>query len=291
MTLSRRRFLTISAACAALPSTAKAHNWHGYAFGAEISMTIRGNEAQATVALQRARKLITEVEQLFSLYDPASDLNKLNAAGALQQPDARFLELMQAADNAYALSDGLFDPTVQPLWQALAEGRDPTDATALIGWHKLRFDADQITLAPSQALTFNGVAQGYATDLVANAFAALGLKDTLVNIGEYRGAGGPWTLGISDPIYGNMGNRRLTTGAIATSSPSATLLSEQGHILHSQAKPKWSTVSVEAATATLADSLSTAMVLAPRDQIEAMKEQSDIKRVTLIGFDGDLITI
>jgi thiamine biosynthesis lipoprotein len=83
----------------------------------------------------------------------------------------------------------------------------------------------------------------------------------------------------------------LTTGAIATSSPSATLLSEQGHILHSQAKPKWSTVSVEAATATLADSLSTAMVLAPRDQIEAMKEQSDIIRITLIGFDGDLITI
>ncbi len=291
MTLSRRRFLTISAACAALPSTAKAHSWHGHAFGAEISMTIRGDEAQATVALKRARHLITEVEQLFSLYNPASDLRKLNTTGVLLRPDGRFLEMMQASTVAHALSDGLFDPTVQPLWQALAEGRDPTDANALMGWHKLRFDTEQITLAPSQALTFNGIAQGYATDLVADAFEAMGLKDTLVNMGEYRGTGGPWTLGISDPIHGNLGNRRLTTGAIATSSPSATLLSQQGHILHSQAKPKWSTVSVEAATATLADSLSTAMVLAPRDQIEAMKEQSDIIRITLIGFDGDLMTI
>ncbi len=291
MTLSRRRFLTISAACAALPRAAIAHSWQGHAFGAEISMTIRGDKAQATKALSEARKLISDVEKLFSLYDASSELRLLNRTGSLYRPNARFLELMQAADSAHSLSDGLFDPTVQPLWEALATGKDPAIATPLIGWDKLQFSAEQITLAPSQALTFNGIAQGYATDLVTAAFTALGLTDTLVNIGEFRSTGGPWTLGISDPTYGILGNRRLTTGAIATSSPTATPLGKNGHILHNHAKPEWSTVSVEAATATLADSLSTAMVLAPRDQVEAIKAQSDIPRVTLIGFDGDLITL
>lgn len=80
-------------------------------------------------------------------------------------------------------------------------------------------------------------------------------------------------------------------GAIATSSPAATPLGDQGHILHASARPHWSTVSVEASSATLADSLSTAMVLAPRDQIREIKKQADITRVTLVDFDGNLMTL
>lgn len=291
MTLSRRRFLTISAAFAGLPALAHAHNWQGHAFGAEVSLTIHGPEDQSTAALQEARGLIEQVQRLFSLYDHSSSISLLNRTGKLLKPDPRFIALIRAADKAYDLTEGLFDPTVQPLWNALAQGRNTSEGIGTVDWKKLRFDADKISLARSQAITLNGIAQGYATDLVTDALYELGLTNALVNIGEYRGMGGPWHLGLSDPVHGPMGNRTLTSGAIATSSPAATQIGGGGHILHPRATPQWSTVSVEATSATLADSLSTAMVLAPRDQIEAIKATSDITRVTLVSFEDDLISL
>ncbi|MEP1768863.1 MAG: FAD:protein FMN transferase [Sulfitobacter sp.] len=289
MTLTRRRFLTVSAAFAGLPAAAQAHSWRGFAFGAEVSLTIRGPKDRATAALTQARDIITQIEVLFSLYDPHSDLSRLNAAGRLTAPDPRFHSLMQACDQAFAVTDGLFDPTVQPLWQDTQQGILPHAAAANVGWQKLRFDAHRILLGPSQQLTFNGIAQGYATDLVSNALQAHGLRNVLVNIGEYRGIGGPWTLGLTDPTFGRLGHRTLGDGAIATSSPKHSATT--AHILHPTARPLWSTVSVEAPSATLADSLSTAMVLAPRDQVAAIVAQTDVSRVTLISPDGDLITL
>lgn len=291
MTHSRRRFLTITAAFAAMPRGARAHSWQGHAFGADVSLTISGPKDQAEDAMSQARALITKVEGLFSLYDSRSTLSTLNSAGKLARPDTRFLDLMRAADRAVRLTDGLFDPTVQPLWAALAGGHDPVDAMAVVGWDKVAFSTDQITLGTGQALTFNGIAQGYATDLIADMLQTRGFTDALVNIGEYRSLGGTWTLGLSDPSHGVLGNRTLSGGAIATSSPAATPLGNRGHILHPSALPRWSTVSVEAPRATLADALSTALVLAPLEQIRAIKDQTDITRVTLVDFDGDLTTL
>lgn len=289
MKFTRRRFLTIAAACAAFP--AHASSWQGRAFGADISIIIRGPRELAEPALLQARKTLREVEHLFSLYNSNSHLTRLNSDGSLTVPNTRFLALMQEADEAYQLTKGLFDPTVQPLWKALAEGREPTQALEAIGWDRVRFDPESITLGQDQALTFNGIAQGYATDLVTDALARFGLDNTLVNIGEYRSNGGPWTIGISDPQHGHLGTRALRGGAIATSSPSALSLGAQAHILHPTARPQWSTVSVEADTATQADSLSTALVLASRGEVEAIRQRAGLRRVTLVGFDGDLTTL
>ncbi|TDT77384.1 thiamine biosynthesis lipoprotein [Litoreibacter halocynthiae] len=289
MKLTRRRFLTISASFAAFP--AHANSWQGRAFGADVSITINGPSDLAKPALAEARRTIREIEQLFSLYDPASSLSRLNNSGALVDPGRRFLALMRASDDAYRITGGLFDPTVQPLWHALAEGRDLTAAQVAIGWERVSFDTDRITLDAGQSLTFNGIAQGFATDLVVDALTRSGLTNTLVNIGEYRGVGGPWSIGLSDPDHGYFGSRALSTGAVATSSPSALSLGSQAHILHPTARPQWSTVSVEAETATMADALSTALVLAPRNMVGSIARAAGLRRVTLVTFDGDLTTI
>ncbi len=83
----------------------------------------------------------------------------------------------------------------------------------------------------------------------------------------------------------------LRNGAIATSSPGAMSLGDQAHILHPKSQPRWSTVSVEAQTASLADGLSTAMVLATRDQIAAWRRLAGLHRVTVVDFDGNLSTL
>ncbi|GLO72839.1 FAD:protein FMN transferase [Phaeobacter inhibens] len=235
--------------------------------------------------------MLRDIERLFSLFDPNSALSHLNRNGLLLAPDPQFLALMRSADWAYQLTGGLFDPSVQQLWQGIAQNHNPTAYFDTVGWERVKFDAQQVALDVGQALTFNGIAQGYATDQVSAILIAHGFSDVLVNIGEHRGIGGSWRLGIQDPKHGLLGSRILNNGAIATSSPQGTPLGKEGHIVHAKARPRWSTVSVEAPTATLADSLSTAMVMAPREQIEEIKREGDVTRVTLVDFDGDLITL
>ncbi|WP_299418647.1 FAD:protein FMN transferase [uncultured Shimia sp.] len=290
MTLTRRRFLAIAAAFAGSPALAQRHSWQGFALGAEVSITLTGPVQLAEPILERAKRLIKDVEAAFSLYDPASALTRLNQAKQLQ-PSQRFHTLMTLADAAFQVTDGLFDPTVQPLWQALADGGATDKALESIGWERVEFTPDHIALQSDQALTFNGIAQGFATDLVAEMLDANGFDAALINIGEYRSTGGTWRLGIKDAQHGLLGQRSLTRGAIATSDTGTSPLRERGHILHPTARPQWSSVSVEADTAAWADALSTALTLAPLDQVRAIKAAAHLRRVTLVSFDGELTTL
>ncbi|WP_415918854.1 FAD:protein FMN transferase [Tateyamaria sp. SN6-1] len=288
--IGRRRFLAIAASFAATPARAQRHAWTGHAFGAAASIELHGPADAAAAALAKARAAIVDVEGLFSLYDPASALVELNATGTLRAPPP-FETLMRLADTAHQLTGGLFDPSVQPLWRALVEGGDASAARALVGWNRVRMHGGQITLDPGQALTFNGIAQGFATDLVADILSDHGFEHTLVNIGEYRGTGGPWRLGVVDPVHGLLAMRTVAAGAIATSSPLATPVGPHGHIIHHAERPRWSTVSVEADSAALADALSTGLVLADLEVVRHVRQANAVRRITLIDPSGDLITV
>jgi len=294
--IGRRRFLAVSAAAVAGGPARAAPaplRWRGRALGAEAAITLNAPEAQARPALKAALARLREAEGLFSLFDPASALSRLNAAGRLDAPAAPMLRLFARIDALHAVTGGLFDPTVQPLWRALAEGRDPAPAAALIGWERVRHGPEGIRLAPGQALTLNGIAQGFATDAVAAALRAHGLGDLLVNIGEFAGTGGPWRVGIEDPKIGPVTGRWLTEGAIATSSPAALSLGARSHILHpAGGAPRWSTVSVEAEDATLADGLSTALCLADRPAIAALHARlPGFRRGALVSPEGEVSTL
>ncbi|MGQ7845189.1 FAD:protein FMN transferase [Granulosicoccus sp. 3-233] len=296
MKISRRRFLSITATFpATFAVAAETHRWHGRAFGSEVSLRIRGPERAANEAISEARLLIRQAEKLFSLYDPESALVQLNQNGVLR-PSAHFLRLMRSADLAYRLSDGLFDPSVQPLWDNAVQGRDPAEVSHLVGWEKVRFNAARVALAPGQALTFNGIAQGFATDLVSERLQVLGFTQSLVNIGEYRGTGGPWTLGLSNPSHGMVDTHTFKDSAVATSSPLATPIGDHGHIFlptgqASDDRRPWSTVSVEAETATLADALSTGLVWADMRLVEKVRQFPAVRRVTLVDEYGDLLNL
>ena len=290
MRVGRRRFLAIAASFAVVPAAVRAEVWRGRAFGADVSIELDGPAAVTGPALAEAQALIAEVEGLFSLYDPGSELSRLNADGARTVP-ALFEALMRIADAAHDLTGGLFDPTVQPLWHALAHGGDVDAARAQVGWGRVQMRGNRVQLGDGQALTFNGIAQGFATDLVSDLLRARGFARTLVNIGEYRAAGGPWRLGLADPVHGLLATRTINTMAVATSSPMATPVGPNGHIVHAGHVPRWSTVSVEAETAAMADALSTGLVLADLERIQAVRAAKSVHRITLVDPQGDLITL
>lgn len=291
--MKRRRFITLAAAFACAPGLAQANTWSGQALGADVSVTVEGPPDLARRALADVPRLLNSVEAAFSLYHPSSELSRLNMMGRLRNPKVLMRTLMMRADDAHTVSDGLFDPSVQPVWDAIARGRDVDIARQAVGWDRVHWSDRMIELQSGQALTFNGIAQGFATDMMRHVLSRHGVTTALINIGEHAALGGPFTIGLDDPVHGHLGTRQLRDMAIATSSPGALLLDAGNpHILGPRGEtPLWSTVSIEAASATMADALSTAAVFMERDRLERLKIQAGLHRITVVDADGDIQTV
>lgn len=278
---TRRRFLMIAAAAMATGTAARAaapYVWQGSALGARA--TIRLTHPQAAEITARAAAEIERLEQVFSLYRADTALARLNAQSRLEAPPFELLECLSLSGSVHHATGGLFDPTVQRLWQAHAEaataGRGLTaserqTALALTGWEGVSLNDSAITLRPQMALTLNGIAQGYIADRVAALLTAEGLTDILIDTGELRALGGQpqggdWPVTLA-PEGRKLG---LANRALATSAPLGTVFDaagKVGHILNpatgEPAPAVWQAVSVSAPSAGLADALSTAACLMP----------------------------
>lgn len=288
--MNRRRLLTIMAAAMVPLRPATASEWQGIVFGAQARVVLGGPAGNARAALAALPPLLGALEAEFSLYRPSS-LTALNRDGRLD-PSPAFRALLSVADAVHAATGGAFDPTVQPVWSALSRGEDPDLAAAAVGWGRVGLGST-VTLAPGQALTLNGIAQGFATDAALRLLADHGFIRAMVDLGEAAALGGPFRLALEDPEFGSLGTCSLADTAIATSSPRATLVGGRPHILHPGGRrPLWSTVSVEARTATLADALSTAAVFLTPDELRLARARlPGVGRIVVVDDRGDLSTI
>jgi thiamine biosynthesis lipoprotein len=287
---TRRRFLAISAAAFALPTTlplaAQAqplYTWSGIALGAGATIRLAHPDAEGITA--RAAAEIARLEDIFSLYRSNSALSQLNRDSKLAAPPFELLECLSLAGAVHHATQGQFDPTVQSLWAAYAEaaaqgGRPDAKtldaARARTGWGGVSLDAGAITLRPGMQLTLNGIAQGYIADRVAALLASEGLTDILIDTGEFRALGGKPQGGGWPVTLAQGGRVALKARALATSAPLGTQFDAAGtlgHILDPRtgqpAIARWRAISVSANSAALADGLSTAACLMQSvDQIE-----------------------
>ena len=286
--LSRRRFLSISAASVAVPSGAfaapQAH-WQGSALGAPASMRFAGltqDEAAPVIAAVEAE--VRRLELIFSLYRPESEISRLNADGRLLRPSAELLDVLALSRSLFLASEGAFDPTIQPLWAAVAARADAAtlaEARRRVGFEKLQFDTDAVHFGSSVpgALTLNGIAQGAVSDRIAGLLADMGLRNVLVDCGEVVALGGrsaaeAWKVGVQSPDGQLMHRVRLSDRALATSAPSSLVLDTSSglqHILQPDGgAAARQLVSISSRSAALADGLSTAACLVPVQMAEAM---------------------
>ena len=293
--ISRRRFIALAASAACVPGAGQARSrWSGIALGAEAQITLTGPRDIVQPMLDRALQEIDRLEDIFSLYRPRSELVRLNTAGSSRHVSVEMRALLEDCDRLHRLTGGMFDPTVQPLWLAHARGGDLAAAQMAVVWHRVRRDPDGSMLGRGQALTLNGIAQGFVTDRISDLLRAEGFASQLVSIGEAKGDGGPWTVAVQDPVQGEVARRTLRNSAIATSSTGTLSLGATSHILAPTGNdaPRWSTVSVEADSATVADGLSTALCLATTAEAkEIAAALPELRRITLVDGEGDLITL
>ncbi|AUJ65876.1 hypothetical protein B9057_15850 (plasmid) [Aestuarium zhoushanense] len=266
--ISRRRFLAISAA-ACLPTTGRAMpvaEWRGVALGAQTKLALAGvDTASAAPVFAAVSAELERIEALFSLYRSDSALVRLNAQGRLANPAPEMLELLATAMSIHHATDGVFDPAVQPIFAAIAEWRS---APTVQPFSELRYDPENITMPDGMAITLNGIAQGYATDCIKALLIDQGLTNVVADMGEVAVWGGG-AFGAGWPVTLPDGStRNLTTGAVATSRLTGTMVNGQGHILRRDGQfseaPDFATV--VASSATLADGWSTALAVSSPEE-------------------------
>lgn len=288
--MHRRRFLAVTAAAplawpagAATPAT-----WSGRAMGAAARVVLHGAEPyQARRVFARIEAVLSRVETHFSLHRNSA-LTRLNRDGRLAYPAPDVLALFALAARVHRATGGVFDPSIQPLWLATATGGDVEAARRLTGWRHVRFDAEEVALAPGQALTFNGIAQGAAADRVADLLRAEGFRDVLIDMGEVmalgRNDGRGWQAAVAAPDGRELARVALADRALATSSPMGTRIGRNApHILHPDGRPAiWNTVSVTAPEAATADALSTAFCLMTKAEIARALEHFEDAKIAAI---------
>lgn len=291
-TITRRRFLAITAAAIAIfPGVASAHvaRWTGYALGGPVSMKLVGmsdSEAAPIFALIEAE--LSRLEGIFSLYRDDSELSRLNKNKVLNAPSPELLQLLSLCDALHNASAGAFDPSIQPLWTALALQKSPervAAARALVGWDQLSFGTSSVRLNRGGSLTLNGVAQGAITDRIGDLLRSQGLRNVLLDMGEVaamgNGPSGPWSIGVALPD-GRLVHRLTTSDrAVATSAPVAMGYgADQRHIISpSGHAARQKLVCVSAAEAAIADGLSTAACIMSPKQVDVMMHRFPSARV------------
>lgn len=318
--MNRRKFISASLGLGALAATARLgalaeprltpHTLTGRALGTTVSLLVlHENAAQARRALEDAMAEVQAVDALMSLYRSDSQVAILNRTGELREPDARVLEILRYCQDLSARTQGGFDITVQPLWDAYTEAQQrgtlPSpevlrDRRWRVDWRQLDVSQQAVRLrGRGMAITLNGVAQGYASDRALAAVRRHGIEHALIDAGEFDALGGkenkaPWVLGIRHPRDANALAARLAldTRALATSGDYETFFTpdfRHNHIFDpatGDSPTELASASVLAPTATQADGLSTAFMVLGAARSLAMAAALPGVDALLIGKDG-----
>ena len=173
-----------------------------------------------------------------STYIKTSYISKWNVGTASKDAPNYFSAVVKRGLEIHGETDGAFDMTIAPLfslWKMDDEGFLPDSVQIdsvlqFVGSDKISLDADGNVIRNDERvqLDVNGIAQGYAVDVLADLLERYRATDYLVEIGgeiRVRGqksANSPWRLAIDSPDSAESERElaiqfSLTDNALATS--------------------------------------------------------------------------
>jgi thiamine biosynthesis lipoprotein len=179
---------------------------------------------------------LNELEAIYSRYLTDSLLSDINLHAGTSKRfklTEEFWTLLQYANTAYAVSDGLFDITsgvLRQVWDF--KNRQTPDiakiksALTLVDWPKIVLDKNNFCLPMTgMELDLGGIVKEYAADLVVKVLRQKGLQHGLVDLGGDIAILGPhpdnspWQVAISNPCAPNkaIATIPLMAGGLASS--------------------------------------------------------------------------
>ena len=321
MLLARRQWLRVGLGLGATllagrvgASKGSALQWRERALlGFGTTLWLRAAHAdvrRVEIGLDAAVQAIRHVERQMSLFDQSSALCQLNRDGRLRAADPDLLRVLRLARRVAVNSEGAFDVTMQPLWQAwesarrtgaLATAGELRAARRQVDWRGLLLDGTGVSLQlPGMAVSLNGIAQGYAADLARSRLQANGIEHALLDTGEWSAWGqgpesAPWRLAVAESVTPHQfpADLQLVNDgrAVATSSDRNCVFSadrRHHHIIDPRtgySPTVWSSVTVLAHSCALADALTKVLFMAtlPQAMLQAQRWGVDVLLIDKTG--------
>jgi FAD:protein FMN transferase len=195
--------------------------------------------AQKKEASDLIQKTFDEVDQICNAWNPQSELSKLNQMKAHVKVKLSPLlhRLLEETETIVHLSQGRFDPTIEPLQQlwkkkllnnSIPSNAEITAIAPFIGWPNIHFKNGEFYKEHDLTmLDLGGIAKGLCIDLLSERLHTLHYEQLYVEWGgEIRTMGHhpdnrPWTvyisrLGDNNPAHA-IATLTLTNQGVATS--------------------------------------------------------------------------
>ncbi|MDD4873634.1 MAG: FAD:protein FMN transferase [Dehalococcoidales bacterium] len=241
---------------------------------------------------------ISRLSDIFSRFDPASELYSLNSSGQLIGASKEMLDVMRKSMEYSEMTSGLFDVTTLPLLELNRESfnkyntppgsSDIAEVKMLVDYKNINISGNNITLAKNGALiTLDSIAVGYIVDKAAGLLSQGNMNNVLINGGGEiypvgtRQDGQLWRIGIANPRDDSSYFGIIDSGdwAISTSGDYEAYFT--GDYLYNYIiDPRTGVSPTELASATViagdttcADALSTACIIMGKDEALSMVEK------------------
>jgi len=209
------------------------------------------DESRAKAAVKAAFQRIVDLDDIMSDYRSTSELMRLcqKAGGEPLLVSEDLFRVLDRSQEIAKLSNGAFDVTVGPvvrLWRKarkthrLPDSKELAQARELVGYDKVRLDADNRTVQlskPGMLLDLGGIGKGYAADEALAVLKNHGINQALVAASGDIAVSGPpprtdgWTIGIApllDPDAKPTRYLILHDAAVSTSGDSEQYLEIDG---------------------------------------------------------------
>ncbi len=305
-------------AAAANASSQEFHVYHEHVLGTSLEIFVAARNQSVADAAEDA--ILAEIERLrliFSLYDPASELSRLNRTREPMMVSAEMIEVLQHYGFWQQQTGGAFNGQLGELvnvWKKAEKEQSEPDEITLSriveqlgrpGW-VIDVEAKTVSRLTDQPLNLNAIAKGY---IVQKAAAAARAKaptagGLLLNLGGDMAAWGKdaagqsWSVGVQDPHepFDNaapLASLPLSDRAIATSGGYERYYQIQGKKHSHLFDPRTGRSATGAAGATViaannvtANALATTLcVLTPEEGLKLIGRLPGVECL-IVGHDG-----
>lgn len=291
-----------------------------FAMDTVMNITVYGEEREK--AVDEARKIIREYDNLWSEAKEDSDISKINQnSGSYVTVEPATYDLLKQSAAVSKLTNSMFDITLEPvvkLWgfhnkvYRVPTEKEKEAARAKADYRKIKFAGDypngscQVKIEKGMEIGVGGIAKGYTSDKIISKFREMKVSAAILSLGGnvqtlgYKAGNKPFRVGITNPLSSEsiLGTLDVTDRAVITSGNYERYFEKDGRRYHhimdrrtgAPAENTLASVTVIGESGTMCDGLSTALFVMGKEKALEFQNVHTEFDVILITGDGEIIS-